>query len=214
MYYTNLIYYDENIEYDSENYGYVKFFKNKIKGAFFPVNNENTLQNLVKRLQSMNYTNSFTLVTSGRAAEKIIPICSSIINKVIIFCFYIDKYLPLKSKFSKIKAVLNDFDNIFDNLNSDKSVLKNSKIIGSKFITFNDYKNNYISLHKSLSTFFNTNYNYMKYDSSYKNIFIKFIKNSDIDHKDCAIDLLNKVKSGTVEEFIEAYTGENVLCYR
>ena len=214
MFYTNLIYYDENIDYDSENYGYVKSFKNKIKGAFFPVKNESTLQNLVKRLLSMNYKNSFTLVTSGRAAEKIIPICSSIINKIIIFCFYIDKYLPLKSKFSKIKAVLNDFDNIFDNLNSDKSILKNSKIIGSKFITFNDYKNNYISLHKSLSTFFNTNYNYMNYDSSYKKIFINFIKNSDIDHKDCAIDLLNKVKSGTVEEFIEAYTGENVLCYR
>ena len=38
MYYTHLIYYDENIDYGSENYGYVCSLKNKIKGAFFPIN--------------------------------------------------------------------------------------------------------------------------------------------------------------------------------
>ena len=32
--------------------------------------------------------------------------------------------------------------------------------------------------------------------------------------KDEAIKLLNGVKSGTVREFIVAYTGENILCYR
>ena len=47
MYYTHLIYYDENIDYDSENYGYVCSLKNKIKGAFFPINKLDTLKNLV-----------------------------------------------------------------------------------------------------------------------------------------------------------------------
>ena len=213
MFYTNLIYYDENIDYDSENYGYVKIFKNKIKGAFFPIKNIDTLKNVVNRLNKMNINNSFTLVTSGRAAEKVIPICSSIINSVVIFCFYVDKYLPLKSKYSKIKSVINDFDKIFDNLISNSSLL-NSKITQSKFITFKDYKDNYISLHKKLAYFFNTSYNTVYYDSNYRNIFIEYINNSDIAHKEDAINLLNGVKKGTAREFIVAYTGENILCYR
>ena len=40
---VHLIYYDENMSYGSENYGYVKQFKNKIKGAFFAVNNISSL---------------------------------------------------------------------------------------------------------------------------------------------------------------------------
>ena len=213
MYYTNVIYYDENIEHDSENYGYVKILKNKILGAFFPVKDINTLKNVINRLSSMKVNNTFTLITSGRAAEKVIPICSSLINRVIIFCFYINKYLPLKSKYGKIKAVLNDFESIFDNIISNNSVL-NYQIIPCKFITFDDYKSNYISLHKKLSYFFNTSYNDVYYDSTYKNIFIEFIKNSEIDLKKEAIDLINGVTKGTVGQFINAYTGENILCYR
>ena len=214
MYYTHLIYYDENIDYNSENYGYVCKFKNKIKGAFFPIKNVDSLNFLVNKLKSVNYKNSITLITSGRAAEKIMPICSSIVNNVIIFCFYVDKYLPLKSKFPKIKAVLNDFSEIFGNLDSNKSVLNDSSIIGSKFITFKDYKDTYIKLHSGLSDFFNTSYKQMKYDSHHRNIFIEFIRNSDIDLKKYAIEFLEKVKTGKVSEFIEAYTGENILCYR
>ena len=211
MYYTNVIYYDENIEHDSENYGYVKILKNKILGAFFPVKDINTLKNVINRLSSMKVNNTFTLITSGRAAEKVIPICSSLINRVIIFCFYINKYLPLKSKYVKIKAILNDFESIFDNIISNNSVL-NYQIIPCKFITFDDYKSNYISLHKKLSYFFNTSYNDVYYDSTYKNIFIEFIKNSEIDLKKDAIDLINGVTEGTVDQFIDAYTGENILC--
>ena len=87
MYYTHLIYYDENIDFGSENYGYVCDFKNKIKGAFFPIKNIDTLNNLVNKLKSINYKNSLTLITSGRAAEKIMPICSSIVNNVINLLF-------------------------------------------------------------------------------------------------------------------------------
>ena len=213
MYNTHLIYYDENIGYGSENYGYVSSFKNKIKGAFFPIKNIDTLKKVVNKLSSLEI-NKFTLVTSGRAAEKVIPICSNIIDRVIIFCFYVDKYIPLKSKYSKIKSVLNDFSSIFDNLSSNNSVLKDSKIIQSKFITFDDYKNNYISFHKSLAYFFNTNYYQMEYSSSYRNKFIEFINNSDIDLKKDAINLINNVTNGSVSQFIEAYTGENILCYR
>ena len=171
---VHLIYYDENIDFNSENYGYVKKFKNRIKGAFFPVKNVDSLKKLVEKIKSISVKGSFTLVTSGRAAEKVIPICSSIINSVIIFCFYVDKYIPLKNKYSKIKNVLNDFSSIFDNL-SDSSIKDDSAIIGNKFITFEDYKSEYINFHKKLAEYFNEYYNDLGYESSYKNKFIDFI---------------------------------------
>ena len=64
MYYTHVIYYDENIDYESENYRYVCSFKNKIKGAFFPVKDTNTLKNLIEKLKQGNINNYITLITS------------------------------------------------------------------------------------------------------------------------------------------------------
>lgn len=209
---VHLIYYDENIDFNSENYGYVKQFKNKIKGAFFPVKSIDSLKKLIEKLNSLSINGTFTLVTSGRAAEKVIPICSSLINNVIIFCFYVDKYLPLQSKFPKIKKVLNQFSSIFDYL-SDSQVMKDSIIIGSKFINFDDYKNKYINFHKKLAEFFSENYYKLDYKSSYKNTFTNFINTSDADDKGNTIRWVEKVTSGTVKEFIEAYTGETHLCY-
>lgn len=147
-YNVHLIYYDENIELNSENFLYMKQFKDKIKGIYFPVNNINSLVNLVNKLKKMEIKGKFTLVTSGSAAEKIIPICSQFINSIIIFCFYIDKYLPLKKKYPKIKNVVNDFSEVLNNLNQDKiDWNSDSKIIGNKFITFENYTKYYIKLH-------------------------------------------------------------------
>ena len=66
----------------------------------------------------------------------------------------------------------------------------------------------------ALSNFFNTSYQQMNYDSYSRNTFIEFIKTTDIGNDDYVFGLLNKVTTGTVGQFIEAYTGENVLCYR
>ena len=208
---VNLIYYDDNISFNSENYGYVKRFKNKIKGAFFAINNVTSLNRLIQKLKLMNLNNKFTLITSGRAAEKVIPICSDLIDNVIIFCYYIDKYLPLKNKYSKIKSVVNDFHSIFNNLNN--SNINNNQLIGNKIITIDDYNNTYIKLHKKLADFFDFNYFPMKYENSYKNEFNNFIDSSDIDEASNIISWVNKVTQGTVKEFIEAYTGETPLCY-
>ena len=66
---VHLIYYDENIQFNSENYGYVKQFKNRIKGAFFPVKDIDSLKQLVEKFNSIKINGSFTLITSGRAAH-------------------------------------------------------------------------------------------------------------------------------------------------
>ena len=213
-YNVHLIYYDENIEFQSENYGYMKQFKEKINGAFFAVKNVDSLKKLVNKLGALKIKGKFVLVTSGSAAEKIIPICSQLISQIIIFCFYVNKYLPLKNKYPKIKNVVNNFSEVLNNL-TPSLISGDSQIIANKFITFDNYINDYIGLHKSLSYFFNENYKDLEYKSSYKQQFIDFINNSNIEdnHKDNIIFWVNRVTSGTVKEFIEAYTGETPLCY-
>ena len=208
----HLIYYDENIFLNSENYGYVKKFKDKISGGFFPVKDISTLKKLVEKLKSLEINGSIILVTSGQTAEKVIPICSSIVKSIIIFCFHVEKYLHLKRKYLKIKAVLNNFNDIFYYYNfpflNDEDNLK-----GSKFINFEEYSNNYVNLHKKLSEFFNEKYADAEYFLSYKRKFTDFIKTSDIDDAAFTIKCVNNIKDGSVKEFIEAYTGETQLCY-
>ena len=79
------------------------------------------------------------------------------------------------------------------------------------FIKFDDYKNYFISLHKKLSEFFNENYSNLSYNDSYKNNFINFINSMNIDGKSYIIDWVNKIKTGTVEEYIQVYTGEDPI---
>lgn len=212
MYSVHLIYYDEHMDYGSENYGYIKKFREKIKGAFFPVNNINSLKKLITVLQFSNLKSKFTLVTCGSASEKVIPICWPIIKQIIIFCFYINKYLPLKSKYGKVKAIINDFDSIFYYLKN-TNILNDMAIIGSKFITFEEYSNKYYKFHKKIAEFFHEKFYNLNYHSFYKNIFLNFIVCSNVDEKDNIIKYVNRINEGEVHEFIKVYTGETYLCY-
>jgi hypothetical protein len=114
-------------------------------------------------------------------------------------------------KYSKIRGVVNSYDTSFKKTSS--SDINASKLISSKFITFDDYSNNYIDLHKKLSEFFDENYYSQNYNSTHKNKFIDFINSIDISDANNIIYFVNRVNSGTVKEFIEAYTGETKLCY-
>ena len=92
-------------------------------------------------------------------------------------------------------------------------IIYNGTPNADSFIKFGDYKNYFISLHKKLSEFFNENYSNLSYNDLYKNNFINFINSMNIDGKSYIIDWVNKIKTGTVEEYIQAYTGETPLCY-
>ena len=99
-------------------------------------------------------------------------------------------------------------------LNPIVRVYKNQKVVDIyAFISFRLYKKYYISLHKKLSEFFDENYSNLNYDSTYKQNFINFINSTNIKEKSTIIELVNRIKSGTVQEFIKAYTGETPLCY-
>ena len=56
--------------------------------------------------------------------------------------------------------------------------------IPDTFIKFNDYKYNFICLHKKLSEFFNENYSNLNYVNLYKNNFLEFINSIDIEYED------------------------------
>ena len=104
---------------------------------------------------------------------------------------------------------------IFGNKNNLKvRVLENNQQVDLyTFISFELYKNKFISLHKKLSEFFEENYSNLNYDYTYKQNFINFINSPNIKEKSTIIEWVNRIKSGTVQEFIEAYTGETPLCY-
>ena len=85
--------------------------------------------------------------------------------------------------------------------------------IAECFIKFEDYKSYFINLHKKISEFFDENYSNLNYDETYKQNFVDFINSMDIEEKYTIIQLVNKINSGAVHEFIQAYTGETPLCY-
>jgi hypothetical protein len=106
-YNVHLIYYDENIELNSENFNYMKQFTDKIKGIYFPVNNINSLINLVNKLKNANKGEYY--LSNLRKIGKNHSNLLQFINSIIIFYFYIDKYLHLKKQYPKIKNVVNNF---------------------------------------------------------------------------------------------------------
>ena len=101
--FKNLIYYNEQISLGFEDYENAKTIKNMKRGGFFPVNNLTSLKKLIEKLKKMNVDCSFGLITSGTYADKAIPICSTLVNYIIIYCFYIERNLHLKNKYPKIK---------------------------------------------------------------------------------------------------------------
>ena len=85
--------------------------------------------------------------------------------------------------------------------------------VADSFINFEDYKSHFINLHKKISEFFDENYSNLNYDETYKQNFVDFINSMDIEQKYTIIQWVDKINSGTVQEFIQAYTGETPLCY-
>lgn len=209
----NLIFYNENINIGSESYEDVKILKNMKNGSFFPVNNLYSLKELVTKLHNMNNKMSFGLITPGSYAEKVIPVCSTLVNYIIIYCFYVERYLHLKNKYPKVKQVYNLFSNVINDLNQHWVSPYNNNLVANKFITFDEYLKNYINLHKNISEFFDINYFDVGYNKTYKNKFIEFIKRKNVRDSNNIINFVDKVKTGNVEEFIMAYTGETKLCY-
>ena len=120
--------------------------------------------------------------------------------------------LPFDYEIKKLKKKMSSLSiekKVFPFVENEKKIFP----LVDTFINFEDYKNYYIDLHEKLSDFFDENYSNLKYDYTYKQTFLNYINSKDIDKKSSIEEWVNKINSGTVQEFIQAYTGETPLCY-
>ena len=129
-------------------------------------------------------------------------------------CFFfnnriLNKNNNLKKKIKDVFRFPNTCIKVFETSN----VLMAPIPVADSFIKFEDYKSYFINLHKKISEFFDENYSNLNYDETYKQNFVDFINSMDIEQKYTIIQWVDKINSGTVQEFIQAYTGETPLCY-
>ena len=81
------------------------------------------------------------------------------------------------------------------------------------FLSFETYKNGFIFLHQKLSEFFDENYSSLNYKYEYKQNFLNFINSININEKSSIIEWASRINRGTLQEFLQVYTGETPLCY-
>ena len=160
--FNNIIYYDENYEYQKEVHKDSDLFENKTPGAFILCTNIKSLELIEYEIvaQRKNDKNTiFNFITTGRACEKIIEFLNqhqnfkSCINKMCIYCFQLKNWSWLQNKYNIIDGVYNrqsDVVSFIQKFSSKK--IKPFHI--TKLITYNDYISNYKSRHEKISQFY------------------------------------------------------------
>ena len=223
-YHINLIYYDKSINGENksdETYSYFESLNRKIEGSFFGIYNFNDFKSTILNINKCKNPPDFILICSGSTSEEALTFCHkySFIKKIIIFCFMKNKYIYLKKKYSKIIDIETEFLNV-------KNLLKNYNFVlaediegaeylqPTKLITLKGYQKKYINLHKKFLPFFDTTFSFPTYKSIDKNKFKNFIKKEVND--DFVLNLIDNIEnnSSIYKNFIKAYTGENLLCYK
>jgi len=161
--YNNIIYYDENTERSPSINKDSDFFEINTPGAFILCTNLESLRfvraEILKEIDKDERI-IFNLITTGRACTKIMEFLKedkkfdNCINNVCIYCFNLDKYIPLKNIYNKIH------DNIYAKKHQVLEFIKkfSSKEIKpfplTKLITFKDYTQIYKNRHFKISTFY------------------------------------------------------------
>ena len=179
------------------NINFIADFEDMSKKSFY-FGEENTIESMLLKFLSANNSKIFL------DSEKILFLYK---NKVLNSNSNLKK--KIRDVFKKeiviqipIKIIVIDKGNIL-------SIYP----LNDTFIKYDDYKYNYIDLHRKLSEFFDEKYLNLKYDNGHKKKFINFIEPMNIDNKKQIIDFVDRIESGEVEEFIRAYVGETPLCY-
>ena len=142
----NILYYDELLKGNDENSDNCTFFRMNTKGTFYGCHNLDLFKKVCKKIK--NSGKNFILLSSGSAAEKIYSYCINMnqIRECYIYCFMKEKYIPLQNKYTKLKGVYNNFNELKEKLFTIKEI-KNDTIKSSNLIYFEDYVKIYIKLH-------------------------------------------------------------------
>ena len=160
--FNNIIYYDENKEFEKEVHKDSDDFERITPGAFILCHDMESLDlikyEVVTQIKREKKT-IFNLITTGSACDKIMKYLNDniefkkCINKVCVFCFNLSKWSSLKNKYNIIYGVYNGQSEV-------KNFIKkfSSKDIKpfplTKLITYFDYIDKYKDRHKKISEFY------------------------------------------------------------
>jgi hypothetical protein len=146
----NILYYDESLLKDMDLSNYCAYIQMNIAGTFYGCH-KMSLFNLVCEKIKMS-DRQFILITSGSSAEKIYNKISNIgnIREYYILCSGNEKkssYNHLAYKFSKLKGIYENEEDLDKKLSWIPSTKINEDIKSSNLIYFRDYIKIYVKLH-------------------------------------------------------------------
>ena len=198
--FNNIIYYDENYEYQKEVHKDSDLFENKTPGAFILCTDIKSLELIEYEIvnQRKNDKNTiFNFITTGSACDKIMAFLNgrqnfkNCINKMCIYCCNLKKWSSLKNKYNIIYGVYNKQSDVVNFIKKFSSKdIKPFHI--TKLITYNDYINNYKSRHEKISQFYG-NMSLAEYQKNLDEM-INFI--NDQDKKKALIKTKNTLLKG------------------
>ena len=160
--YNNIIYYDENIDFNHSINKDSDYFERQTQGAFIFCTNLESLKFVRAEILNENEKDeriTFNLITTGSACIKIMEFLKedkkfeNCIQNVCIYCYKFEKYIPLKKKYSKIFDVCmkrNQVSEFIKKFSSEK--IKPFPL--TKLITYKNYVDKYKSKHFKLSTYY------------------------------------------------------------
>jgi hypothetical protein len=142
----NILYYDESLKDIKENSDNCALFRMNTKGTFYGCHNLDLFKIVCEKIKKSGKI--FILLSSGSSAEKIYNYCINMnqIRECYIYCSWKEKYIPLLNKYSKLKGVYNNFNELKEKLLTIKEIESHS-ITSSNLIYFEDYSKIYIKLH-------------------------------------------------------------------
>ena len=170
----NIIYYNELLKYKGDISDICTFFQMNINGTFYGCHNFDLFKLVCEKIKKSN--KEFILLSSGNSFEKIYNYCLDMkeIKECYIYCLLRNKYIPLLSKYPKLKGIYNIFYDLKESLSSYK--INNNKIIkSSNLIYFEDYNKIYIKLHFEIIRKY-TLYKLLKSNNYNEYIFLKYVK--------------------------------------
>jgi len=162
--YNNIIYYDENVGHSNNNINKDSdYFERNTPGAFILCNDLESLRlvraEILKEIENEERI-IFNLITNGAACNKVMEFLKEdkafekCIHNVCIYCYFLQKYFPLKKQYTKIHDdIYNKREKVLEFIKkcSDKEI-KPFPLI--RLVTYRDYMKIYKNRHFKISTFY------------------------------------------------------------
>ena len=212
LYNFNIIYYDEALTNVQENIENCAYFKSRLEGTFYGINNFNLFQYVCQKIK--NNSKYYMLISSGSSAEKLYNYCASNDMRNIyvyyIYCFNKQKYIPLMISYPKLKNIFVNFNDLITNI-FNNPVIHNQPIKSSNLIFISDYNQTFVKLHFEIIRKYSL-YKLLKSNNGDKSKLKEIVNKKSEYYKNLAKELIFKDDEAMVKYFKEhTTTSENEL---